>query len=49
MTAGGGLDIKINRHMSFRPIAVDYYLTKLRSLPVGGARITRIICVIPPV
>ena len=37
MTAGGGLDIRINRHMSFRPIAVDYYLTKLRSLPVGGA------------
>ena len=36
MTAGGGLDIKINRHMSFRPIAVDYYLTKLRSFPVGG-------------
>ena len=37
MTAGGGLDIKINRHMSFRPIAVDYYLTKLRSFPVGGS------------
>ena len=37
MTAGGGLDIKISRHISFRPIAVDYYLTRLRNLPVGGA------------
>ena len=33
MTAGGGLDIKVSRHMSVRPIAVDYYLTQMRSLP----------------
>ena len=32
MAAGGGLDIKINRHISFRPIALDYYLTRLQNL-----------------
>jgi outer membrane protein OmpA-like peptidoglycan-associated protein len=32
MTAGGGIDIKINRHLTFRPIAVDYYLTRLQNL-----------------
>jgi opacity protein-like surface antigen len=32
MTAGGGLDIKISKHMTFRPIGVDYYLTRLRNL-----------------
>ncbi len=32
MTAGGGLDIKISRHVSFRPIALDYYLTRLQNL-----------------
>jgi hypothetical protein len=32
MTAGGGLDIKINKHMMFRPLGVDYYLTRLQNL-----------------
>jgi hypothetical protein len=32
MTAGGGLDIKISKHLTFRPIGVDYYLTRLRNL-----------------
>jgi hypothetical protein len=32
MTVGGGLDIKINRVMSFRPIGLDYYLTRLQNL-----------------
>jgi len=32
MVAGGGLDIKINRHVSFRPIGLDYYLTRLQNL-----------------
>jgi hypothetical protein len=32
MTAGGGLDIKINRHVSFRPIGLDYMLTRLQNL-----------------
>ena len=32
MTTGGGLDIKINRHLSFRPIGLDYLLTRLQNL-----------------
>jgi opacity protein-like surface antigen len=32
MTAGGGLDIKISKHVSFRPIQVEYFLTRLRNL-----------------
>jgi len=32
MTAGGGLDIKLGRHVSFRPIGLDYYLTRLQNL-----------------
>ena len=32
MTAGGGLDIKINKHLSFRPIGLDYYLTRFQNL-----------------
>ena len=35
MMAGGGLDIKINKHMSFRPIGADYYLVRLPSLLTG--------------
>ena len=31
MTTGGGLDIKINRHVSFRPIGLDYMLTRLQN------------------
>jgi hypothetical protein len=32
MTAGGGLDIKINKNLSFRPIGLDYYMTRLQNL-----------------
>ena len=32
MVAGGGLDIKINRWVSFRPVGLDYYLTRLQNL-----------------
>jgi opacity protein-like surface antigen len=32
MTAGGGLDIKISRHLSFRPIQVEYFMTRLHNL-----------------
>jgi hypothetical protein len=32
MTVGGGLDIKINKVVSFRPIGLDYYLTRLQNL-----------------
>jgi hypothetical protein len=31
MTAGGGLDIKINKVMSFRPIGLDYYMTRFQN------------------
>jgi hypothetical protein len=36
MMAGGGLDIKINKHMAFRPIGADYYLVRLPSLLTGN-------------
>ena len=29
MFAGGGLDIKVNKHIAFRPIGADYYSTRL--------------------
>jgi opacity protein-like surface antigen len=31
MTAGGGLDIKINKNVSFRPIQLEYYLTRFQN------------------
>lgn len=31
MTVGGGLDIRITRHVSFRPIGLDYMLTRLQN------------------
>src|SRR5260370_7530142 len=33
MIAGGGLDIRITKHASFRPFEFDYYLTRLQNLP----------------
>ena len=35
MTTGGGLDIKINRHVSFRPIGLDYFMTRLQNFRSG--------------
>jgi hypothetical protein len=32
MNIGGGLDIKINKNLSFRPVGLDYYLTRLQNL-----------------
>jgi hypothetical protein len=32
MPVGGGLDIKINKHMSFRPVGLDYFLTRLQNI-----------------
>jgi hypothetical protein len=29
MTAGGGLDIKISRHFSIRPVQAEYFMTRL--------------------
>lgn len=36
MMAGGGLDIRLTRHISFRPFGVDYYMTRLRDLRTPG-------------
>jgi outer membrane protein OmpA-like peptidoglycan-associated protein len=36
MLAGGGIDIKLGRHVAFRPIAVDYYLTRVPSFQTGN-------------
>ena len=35
MTVGGGLDWKIGKRFSFRPISVDYVLTRFPSLLTG--------------
>jgi opacity protein-like surface antigen len=35
MTAGGGLDIKINKHVSFRPVQLEYFLTRLHDYRLG--------------
>jgi hypothetical protein len=37
MFAGGGLDIKLHKHIAFRPIGADYYLARPDSLLTGGA------------
>ena len=36
MTAGLGLDIRVSKHVTFRPIEVDYYLTRLQNLRTDG-------------
>jgi hypothetical protein len=36
LAAGGGLDIKVNRHLSFRPLALDYFMTRLQNLRTQG-------------
>jgi hypothetical protein len=35
MFAGGGLDIKLNKHVAFRPIGADYYLTRVSNVVTG--------------
>jgi opacity protein-like surface antigen len=32
MTLGGGLDIKISKYVTFRPIGLDWYMTRLQNL-----------------
>lgn len=32
MATGGGLDIKISNHVSFRPIGLDYMMTRLQNI-----------------
>jgi hypothetical protein len=29
MTAGGGIDVKISKHFSIRPVQAEYFLTKI--------------------
>ena len=31
MAVGGGLDIKVAKHVAFRPIGLDYFLTRLHN------------------
>ena len=40
MTAGGGLDISINKRVSFRPVALDYCLTRLNNNNQNSLRYT---------
>jgi hypothetical protein len=35
MMAGGGVDIKLSKHMAFRPIEFDYYLTRFSTPELG--------------
>ena len=37
MMAGGGLDIKLSKHVAFRPIGADYYLTRFSSPQLGDS------------
>ena len=36
MLIGGGLDLPINRHLAFRPIKLDYYMTRFQPLFIEG-------------
>jgi opacity protein-like surface antigen len=36
MTTGGGLDIKITKHVNFRPIQLEFFLTRLQNLRSGN-------------
>jgi hypothetical protein len=36
MLIGGGLDIKVSKHIALRPVEADYYLTRLPSFVTGN-------------
>ena len=36
MTVGGGLDIKINKWVSFRPVQLEYFLTRLQHIQTAN-------------
>jgi hypothetical protein len=38
MAVGGGLDMRIGKHFGFRPVAVDYVLTRFPSVLTGNNR-----------
>jgi len=35
LLAGGGLDIRVSKHVAFRPFETSYYLTRVPSLLTG--------------
>ena len=49
MTAGGGIDIKVSRHVSVRPVQAEYFMTKIadglnnrqNNLRLGGGIVVR--------
>jgi opacity protein-like surface antigen len=36
MEIGGGLDVNINHHLAFRPIKLDYYMTRFQPIFIEG-------------
>jgi opacity protein-like surface antigen len=38
MVVGGGLDMRVSKHLTFRPVAVDYLLTRFPSLLTGSSQ-----------
>jgi hypothetical protein len=36
MAFGGGVDIKLNRRIAFRPIQLDYVMTRFQPLFISG-------------
>jgi Outer membrane protein beta-barrel domain len=36
MALGGGIDLPINRHLAFRPIKLDYYMTRFQPIFIEG-------------
>jgi len=36
MLVGGGLDVKVNKNVSFRPIKLDYYMTRFQPIFIEG-------------
>ncbi len=35
MSAGGGIDLKVSRHFSVRPVQAEYFLTRFRNAPTN--------------
>jgi hypothetical protein len=40
MTAGGGIDFKVSKHVSVRPVQAEYFMTKIPD----GSTTARTIC-----
>jgi opacity protein-like surface antigen len=36
MEIGGGLDVNINHHLAFRPVKLDYYMTRFQPIFIEG-------------